>query len=289
MHAVETDELVADGRHHGNEQDAGNDPPFHFGAAQESEHHYGNQDDGKEEGGAAPGVGRIKLAYVFYRQGQARLVGVDRHVFCAVVGEYPLNILHQPDAAHVAQQDNQADRPLNQVADQVRLNKGVHQAHCQQGQNEENAHAQDEGNGECGGQQPVGYLFPVALLIGGGQGGGPVQGLNSKDKGLDQYQYSPQEGDAPDGAVEGGVQALMIVEYVPVGAAHSQAVVFASANHNSFDDCLSAVGGSWLFRHCPLPFKACGEMAARTALSQQAEGDHKKGIEGLVNSPRFCR
>ena len=111
--------------------------------------------------------------------------------------------------------------------------------------------------------------------------------LIPRDEGFGQDQDSPQEGDAPDRAGEGGVQPLMVVKYVPVGAAHSQTVVFASANHYAFDDCLPAISSSWLFRQCLLPFDARGEALAHAITSWQAEGDHKKTNRGLKNIPRF--
>ena len=269
MGAGKADDFVADCRHQGHGDDAGQYAPVEFGSqngVQDGEGRYGYDGDGNQKGGAAAGVRRGMLAHVVHRERLAGFVGVHRHVLGAVIGVHPADVLHQRDAGHVAHQDDQPDDALNQVDSQQGVYEGFQQAGSQQRQHQEDADAQHQGDGHGDAHGPVVdggtgrsrirvTLTPTLSrqgrgrrLLFGGDDGGALEGLHAQPEGFGQYQHAAEEGHAPHPAGEPGADGLGRAEDAAVGSADGEAVMADAANHHALDDGLAAVERARRFR-----------------------------------------
>ena len=98
-------------------------------------------------------------------QRQASLVGMHRHVLRSMVGEHTPHIGHHANSTDIDHQYHEPDDAFNEVAQDVGGDGVVECPHGEQGQNEEEADAEDQRDGHRPCQNPAGHLLFVVRLV----------------------------------------------------------------------------------------------------------------------------
>src|SRR5262249_29001774 len=184
---------------------------------------------------------------------QARLVGPDRLVLCAVVLEQPLRVLRPRHQREPADEDRDPEHPVHQVEEQA-LQARVAPQELEQpqgeemGRGDEQPHHEQEGHAE---QEPAGELTGRLRLVHCRRRGGTgrLRGLGllgaEGERGeavphrLDEHHRAPEEG-LPE---EGGLRPERLPDLLPdgdlpVGTAHRDDQASRRAHHHALQDRL---------------------------------------------------
>ena len=217
-------------------------------------------DDHQQKTGAAAGVEPGHGAHILHGEGQPRLIAADGLVLGAVVGKDPAHVLHPGDENHIAQEEEDLQKALHQVAQEVVSMDSRHQAGQERGQEDEESHR--EGNAQHGGHvdhqlfhllaadlilQPLVELGRLGVLLFREEGSRVHQRLNAVDHAAGEVYHAADERPAQNGiAILGRLQWLGL-HHQPFGAAHHNGLLFGALHQNALDERLAADHGFEFF------------------------------------------
>ncbi len=112
-----TNVFVGEGGQDGDEQNAGDDAPDEGHRPEQGKEQYRQEHKRQQKRCPAPGVFQRVAGDVFGGQFIACFKGVDRFVFCAVIAKDTLDVFQLTDGKDVADQQNQPDHTLHQIAE----------------------------------------------------------------------------------------------------------------------------------------------------------------------------
>ena len=220
----------------------------------------GDKDHHKQKAGAAAGMVLGLLADIFHRQGKARLVAEDGLVLRAMVLEHPVDIALPGADRQVQNEDSHLQKAFHHVpAPQGKAGEEMEDAAGEEGgqhheQKHGHTHAQNHRQGDDEGLQlligkmlfqPQVELAGLGRLVIGVELGGVHQRLDAADHGGQEIHRAPDQRHAQDGiAVLDELQALHLLDQVPLLVPHHDGLLFRSPHHNAFNERLSANAGA---------------------------------------------
>ena len=156
------------------------------------------------------------LSYVFHGKRESMLHTVDALVLRSVVLEHPLDILHQRDQQHIADEQKQADRSLDHRKHRVRHDDIAQKSRREIGQHHKDRHRHHNGKGDGETHHYLFRPFPEQLLdhrirLGGLRlllvikAGGKGQTLHSQNQRIDKADHAADNGDLPQALAPGSL------------------------------------------------------------------------------------
>jgi len=238
----------------GQQDDAAHQPPQDRKRAKRREKQDRDQHQRQQECRPAAGMFQRKRRHVFRGERHVGLEGVDRLMFCAVIGEDALDVGDQADQPDVGHQDGQPHQPFDQVAPpgaqpQVTLGELPNGRRSQEEQAHAKTQRQQQGKEQC---RPFDFLVFARLDV-----CGDGQSPDAQSQGVPQHHQATQEGDPGQPAGIDAAQGCLVDDNFILRVTHGDGVILPAAHHHALDDGLAAVSGKSYFTHllnCSSPY-----------------------------------
>ena len=157
-------------------------------AAEQTKNHDGQEHDQEQEAGPAAGVLGPMATYPLDRKRIAGLVGVDRHVLGAVIGEDPPDLRATPQQPQIAEEDAELDNPFQGGVEERAI---VGEEACRGGRgDDEEPGEEDEGDDDRAGDLALAQLllFLTCRFL-----RRPGQSAKTESQRFAQNQHAPDE------------------------------------------------------------------------------------------------